>query len=133
MKINESRQKSAKIRWKSMKICENSRFWHRNPMRSVLFSSAVTCDTLGPDSSSSSPACGFEPCKKCTTILAKTPHHRACVGIMCYTFSKKTSSSSGFLGNALKGVTPPYKLFVYCALVHITMTSCVNASFPFTA
>ena len=57
-------------------------------------SGRVTCDTFAPDSSSSSPACGCESCKMCTTILVKTPHHRACVGIMRHTFSKKPSSSS---------------------------------------
>ena len=62
--------------------------------RAALSSGRATCDTFAPDSSSSSPACGCESCNKCTTILVKTPHHRACVGIMCYTFSKNPSSSS---------------------------------------
>ena len=57
-------------------------------------SGPVTCDTFGPDYSSSSLACGCKSCKMRTTILVKTPHHRGCVGIMCHTFSKKPSSSS---------------------------------------
>ena len=75
--------------------------------RAALSSGRVTCDTFAPDSSSSSPACGCESCKNCTTILVKTPHHRACVGIMCHAFSRNPSSSSEFLYKALKGVTPP--------------------------
>ena len=51
--------------------------------RAALSSGPVTCDTFGPDSSSSSLACGCKSCKMHTTILVKTPHHRACVGIMC--------------------------------------------------
>ena len=65
--------------------------------RAAPSSGPVTCDTFGPDYSSSSPACGCKSCKMCTTLLVKTPHHRTCVGIMCHTFSKMPSSSSEFL------------------------------------
>ena len=60
-------------------------------------SGPVTCDTFGPDYSSSSFACGCKSCNMCTTILVETPPRRACVGIMCHTFSKKPSSSSEIL------------------------------------
>ena len=65
--------------------------------RAAPSSGPITCDTSGPDYSSSSLACGCKSCKMCTTILVKTPHHRACVGIMCHTFAKKLSSSSDLL------------------------------------
>ena len=80
-----------------------------NPPRILLESSSgpVTCDTFGPDYSSSSLACGCKSCKMCTTLLAKLPHPRAGVGIMCHTFSKNGSSSSEFLQKGFKRVTPP--------------------------
>ena len=56
-------------------------------------SDPVTCDIFGPDSSSSSPACGCKSCKMCTTIPVKTLHPRACVGIGCHTVLKKPSPS----------------------------------------
>ena len=65
--------------------------------RPALSSGPGACDTCGPDSSSSSPACGCKSCKMCPTVLLKDPHHRACVGIMCHTFLKKLSSSSDFV------------------------------------
>ena len=70
-------------------------------------SGRVTCDTFGPDSSSSSPACRCKSCKMHPTVPANFPHHRTCVDIMCHTFAKTPSSSSEFLQKGYEGVTPP--------------------------
>ena len=75
--------------------------------RAALSSGPVTCDTFGPDSSSSSPACRCKSCKMHPTVPANFPHHRTCVDIMCHTFAKTPSSSSEFLQKGYEGVTPP--------------------------
>ena len=85
--------------WKSLKIhALRTLHIYRKSIENLSTPSSgpVTCDTFGPDHSSSSLACGCKSCKIHTTILVKTPHHRGCVGIMCHTFSKKPSSSSEF-------------------------------------
>ena len=74
--------------------------------RAALSSGPVTCDTFGPDSSSSSPACRCKSCKMHPTVPANFPHHRTCVDIMCHTFAKTPSSSSEFLQKGYEGVTP---------------------------
>ena len=75
--------------------------------RAALSSGPVTCDTFGPASSSSSPACRCKSCKMHPTVPANFPHHRTCVDIMFLTFAKTPSSSSEFLQKGYGGVTPP--------------------------
>ena len=75
--------------------------------RAALSSGPVTCDTFGPDSSSSSLACGCKSYKMHTTILVKTPHHRACVRIMCHTFLKKAILVIGIFIRCYPSDPPP--------------------------
>ena len=53
------------------------------------------------------PSSIYGSAKMCATLLAKLPHPRAGVGIMCHTLSKNGSSSSEFLQKGFKRVTPP--------------------------